>query len=1028
MAKTLYDYFSGLQDLGMPDEDIVSHAHDTLSNIVGKQVPTEDLPLSSSDLSGVSSPELDLAKASANRLNKYGDNKSFNNIFNKNDYSSPADIYNKIKENSTSKLPEEVLSDEVQRYAAGRNTKSPIIPAKMDAKVKSYIPEELDALKSKIAELGNKTKEAVKPIIDTAAEDAKYANVKDIEDPLTAAMNKIKGLSGDTLESFKSGLGKGANALGEYLPSVGSAYSYAKSTQDANNLLNPEQDETWQEKLGHGMRMVGHAGEAASVPIAVGTGGFGTPAALVSGIGGGALDLGGSLLESYGKNQRPQQIDKKVYNGPVGPFPKNPNDIDVLEGRSLEDLKKELAPNRGPAGEFDKEDAIPKPSPAEFKSALIDAAKKHGRDPAEVLSHAFVESSLDPTAENNGAYGPFQVRKAAFSDLQKAYPKKYGNLSVEDLSKPENMKTGIEAGMDYFDLLKKQNPNLQHDEILRAFNQGARGKDKDDAFDYLDKVQGNIPKFQKLLASNPNRGPASTENPNQITDDQIEELKKQGKIPNIEENEYADNESSQNSEESDEEAQPNKELSKNEKILAFLRSGNDVSNLGDKAPLRFGPSANPVEYAKNQDDMGKLMALKSAYDKSQLPQKEPAIPVDAEQEIQKQSQPDILQKSIDGQVQQAKSNREDYLNAMKASNNNKFISGLLRGAQQASTGLAGMGSHAVAKNESDKALADLQESSNAPIDQLKNKMAFDKEDPANPQAENLRQIIKATFEKAGLKSPDLSALGYNDIVKNNSLFEKIADRELDRQYKTSLLSQQMALKQKAAQDKSADKEDYTKQNQVKDLAGFANGSSRGAQEIRTLHQQQNRINNLYGTFNLPEGFNLAEAAKDPKAMQILKDQLANKNMAQVNEAAIQISGVLNQGKPSDKTVGMLAQQNLQSTLAKYKGMLFSDLPPANQQDIILNVIRMANTANKITDNQLRQRIEDQAGSLNIDPEKHPKAYADYQSVANQYGLRSNPKELQIIKALMSGVKGKKYTREQAEQILDNGLASGDIQL
>ena len=1036
-TTTLKDYLGSLQDQGMSDDDISSHVNDTLNDVTNKQVPTEDLPINQSDLNSVTPSELGVASKNSSLLNQYDNLNHPDTIQDyykrygvhpdemkssvvksamENDHPPTLEDFNNFQQRKFAQDQYEKLfgpkldQDELKQQLLAKhgdklnkeNSSSPI-ELEPDPLVAKQTEDAANA--SKMADFEKNS--TYFDDLNLAAHNLRQkAPIPTNMDELFQKYNALKNGTLDKLEPvINSKLGRTigvvAKPAAEMLEKANPLLMGGLAIKDANDAVNNYRSGLPAAAKNKGIDAALSAGSAIN-PI------IGGLASLAYGAGNRLPYLMGDNMtqtereeaEEKQANDRKLEDPNKITQPPVqapdqspqnpNSLPianKNPNDVDVMDQINPDEIKNDIS-NRGPAGK-----PTPTPSTEDVKSAIIQSAKERGVDPAFALAQGFQESAFKPTAASGkGAVGAMQVTPIAFKDLQQHNPK-YKHLDFEDLKDPDNYKEQIDAGLDYMDLLKKRNPNATPDELLRIYNGGSGNKNSPESLDYSDKILNHhLPKFQQLVASN--RGPAGTMDEQQDN----KELPVEKNVPQ------------------------SQELSPNEKVLAFLRSGNDVSSLGKSAPLSFGPSSNPQDYSKGMTDQAKLLDMKARYEAAMAPQKEPAIPVEPEatNPTQQLSPTSNTQSIIDNIVQNKNDFKDQYMNAMGAQNKNQLIAGLLRGAQQAATGFAGMSGKVAAKNESDKMLEDLSKTANSPVDQLKSKLAFDQEDPSNPQAENLRKIIAATFEKAGMKSPDLSQLSYNDIVKNSPIFAKIADTAISQNARANLLNTRMDAAQKATQEKTDAKENVRQLGLVKDATNYINSATRSP-ELQRLHQQQNRINTLGGTLDLPPDFNMANVETDPVALATLKKSLGNKNMLQVKDATMQLAGILGQGKPSDQAMKSLGADNLNSLAAKYQGFAFSSLPPANQQEVLSTIVKIAGNANNVINNQIRQRKEDVGGSLKINT---PDALAAWQATAQEHGLRSNPEEIREIHQLM---RDRKLSRDDAEDYYDSHLKNGGTQ-
>lgn len=109
----------------------------------------------------------------------------------------------------------------------------------------------------------------------------------------------------------------------------------------------------------------------------------------------------------------------------------------------------------------------------------------------------------------SGALGGYQMKVAAFQDIQKLYPKKWKGKSFKDTML--NDTTAREASKDYLQFLELDLANTYkiaptRETMLAAYNQGAKGistGDKDTlskAHDYVTKANNIKSKYTTALA------------------------------------------------------------------------------------------------------------------------------------------------------------------------------------------------------------------------------------------------------------------------------------------------------------------------------------------------------------------------------------------------------------------------------------------------------------------------------------------------------------------------------------------------
>lgn len=133
-----------------------------------------------------------------------------------------------------------------------------------------------------------------------------------------------------------------------------------------------------------------------------------------------------------------------------------------------------------------KQQVFIKPTQEEIKQFITDEARKRGEDPALVLAHFEKESSFNPGAYNKegggtGARGLSQIRSQAFQEVQnRDKTGEFKKMKHEEMSDPKNWKKNIEAGLNYYDVVKKYWKPKSTKDFLKNYNQGSfKGKKYD---------------------------------------------------------------------------------------------------------------------------------------------------------------------------------------------------------------------------------------------------------------------------------------------------------------------------------------------------------------------------------------------------------------------------------------------------------------------------------------------------------------------------------------------------------------------
>ena len=541
--------------------------------------------------------------------------------------------------------------------------------------------------------------------------------------------------------------------------------------------------------------------------------------------------------------QTPEIISDKPYSSlPEKEKPQTEEDFlqkvrsDILPYRNVvEDFQKEQAqkksqpgqiePSRGPAQETE----IKKPTPKQIIDKIISVMDKYGytspEDKAFKIAQIYHESGFDPNSvSSTGKSGLGQMGLSAFIDAKKVdYDNSLGGidgklilkngwkpylkeLNDEWLQYKKNWETQIVSSVLYDKKIDKSyNKTGTRSERLLKYHGGPKGTPESIKAQSGDDHERMVQDIEQIK-----NGLLAVMGDEEKTNAYINSLTKRRPAAIAEEPSGAA-----------------------KSVASYLSAGPEVTNLEGKGPLMGGPYKDTPEgralYAKLQYES---KALKEAKDLGAKPEQiigTQEVPT-SEAEGEK---PKITSDFVNELAKIAKDESGlsmQVLNALRAKNENIANANLLRAVNMITSSLAGMKSKVVAKDETAKYFEDLVKSAGEPVEDLKTRLAFDKEDPNSPSAKAYRSYLESLMDVAGL---DKDKINLDGMTPNQ--MEKVASTLGTLGYQLGSAKEKAALKK---EERSIKLDEKTKEQKVKNIE-FITDRKEKPDFIKTENQYRN---------------------------------------------------------------------------------------------------------------------------------------------------------------------------------------------
>lgn len=340
-----------------------------------------------------------------------------------------------------------------------------------------------------------------------------------------------------------------------------------------------------------------------------------------------------------------------------------------------------------------------------------------------------------------------------------------------------------------------------------------------------------------------------------------------------------------------------------------------VDNVPDDKELKLGEEGNPdPELVKkfigatgddnDDNDLVNQVGARSPRNPLRPPEvmtgnQSPAMVVNTEPTPA--TAPNNLQSLLDAYKGTEDTHRRDLASAQGAANKNELYSNLARGLAQLNSGITGNSVTGPAKVNT-TGLDAIQKNAQAPIEQYKQNLENEKNDPNSSYSKGLQQFISPTMEKLGIK---------NQGPLSGAIVEKIAPwlvSEYNKKIAADATAAKAATLSKDRQDKADDKDSEKSDKAYTDLTQKYN-TFRGNQEVQ---QSATALRNIKNAQSL-----IAQGNLTPEYARML---------------ATEISKIASGGVPTEAGVKELIPHNAQTQLAKFSEFLTSNPSPVQQKE------------------------------------------------------------------------------------------------
>lgn len=733
-----------------------------LNRVAKKQTSgMNDLPISESDLANVSDDELELARKNAKALTDYDVNNTTDEIKStSNKYKTKPDTMKRIVAKSATETGSPTNLKEFdalkQRQAYEKSLPKTFDPVLKKEAIRENLTNRYSAklkapeVQSDFAKMFGEGQGTVRPSSFDGPVDPQQSFDFSV-DPIEAAkktdqleldrlsqalktnpslLEKLKGFPKgfvEKLSTYGENTGKALSKAGPYLGALGTA---VESTNAIKQFDDAQTADTLLGKLGAGSKGVGSSLNAGAGVMALTPGGqFPAAATAVLGTGIQGIGEGVQSLDQLNKNFKdPKNIEavrdlghamqfgRKQGTEQFGPATlSNADSKDLVKNLSDDELSQLIPERNRPEGIANID---------EIKAYARQVAEQRGIDPALFLAQLEQESNFNPAAvSKTGAKGIGQMFPAAFMDAKQFDPS-LQDLQYHDLVNPTNWKKQIDASAAYGQVLKNRYPGETDEQLLRRYNAGGgkttpedptKGYEGTDARNYSKRILQLQNKYRDT--NNMAQAPQLNRSPGSIPSD----------TPEVD---------------------PTKQMSL-DSIKVYLQAA-PGTDLGDKAPLDFGPSSDGDDYSDKLNSLQRLTQLRDRYNdiNSVNSQSSPSG-----QGVSEQQEVNPIEKQIADYMQaeqgRTMASQENLQDAQDRSAKLQMIAGLMKAGKTIGTGLTGVGGLKPTQLP-EGVEGDILKSSEDPIKRYKEQVANEDMDPKSAASTQYRQFTRDLLKKAGL--------------------------------------------------------------------------------------------------------------------------------------------------------------------------------------------------------------------------------------------------------------------------------------